>query len=71
MTDSPIKLEGLGKTYGDDLWAVHPCDGEMPWGPLGLLGPNGAGKTTFLSMLSLFLEPSAGDFTIFGMSSRN
>ena len=72
MKDSvTIELKGLAKSYGREVWAVHPIEGILPDGAVGLLGPNGAGKTTFLSMITLFLEPSTGDFTLFGLSARD
>jgi ABC-2 type transport system ATP-binding protein len=65
-----VQLRGLGKSYRPGSWAVCPADGELSGGAVGLLGPNGAGKTTFLSMLTLFLEPSVGDFLFFGIPAR-
>ena len=36
---------------------------------LGFLGPNGAGKTTAIRILTTVLEPSAGSFSVDGISS--
>jgi ABC-2 type transport system ATP-binding protein len=36
---------------------------------LGFLGPNGAGKTTSIRILTTILQPSAGRFTVDGISS--
>lgn len=37
---------------------------------LGFLGPNGAGKTTAIRILTTILEPSSGEFSVDGVSSR-
>jgi ABC-2 type transport system ATP-binding protein len=37
---------------------------------LGFLGPNGAGKTTAIRILTTILEPSSGEFSVDGISSR-
>jgi ABC-2 type transport system ATP-binding protein len=36
----------------------------------GLVGPNGAGKTTLLEMIIGLLEPTEGQVSVFGVSSR-
>lgn len=71
MSDVPVRVEGLSKTYYDESrGAVHAvngvsftCDrGEI----LGLLGANGAGKTTTLRMLSTVLTPTSGRAAVMG-----
>ena len=63
-----IRVEGLGRRFGDVVavdalsFAVQP--GEL----FGLLGPDGAGKTTTLRMLAGVLRPSAGDAWMAGDS---
>ncbi len=37
---------------------------------MGFLGPNGAGKTTAIRILTTILEPSAGRFSVAGISSQ-
>lgn len=57
-----IRIESLGKRYGDDApfvldaFNLHIKAGEF----YGLLGPNGSGKTTLLSILTGILSSSAG-----------
>jgi ABC-2 type transport system ATP-binding protein len=65
-----VKLEahGLRKTYGP-LVALEDLTFEAGAGEVvGLLGPNGAGKTTAIRVLTTILAPSAGTFTVAGVS---
>jgi sodium transport system ATP-binding protein len=75
MTEVPVRVDGLSKTYYDEsrgeVRAVDgvsfTCDrGEI----LGLLGANGAGKTTTLRMLSTILTPTAGTASVMGHDVR-
>ena len=62
-----IRLQGLGKCFGDYA-AVEGLNLEVAPGEIfGFLGPNGAGKTTTLKMLSGLLRPSAGAVFINGV----
>ncbi len=55
-----VKLEGLGKRYGE-VWAVRDVSLEVPDGELvSLLGPSGCGKTTILRMVAGFVRPNTG-----------
>jgi len=55
-----IRVEGLGKRYGD-TWALKDVTMEVEGGRvLALLGPNGAGKTTLVRILITELRPSEG-----------
>ena len=66
-----IRLEGLGKKFGERE-AVRSLSLEIPRGEVfGLLGPNGAGKTTTISMVIGTLPPSVGDVHIDGKSLVN
>lgn len=60
ITGSPVRFEGLSKTYGP-VTAVQPMDLEVRAGEfLSFLGPSGSGKTTTLMMLAGFESPSTG-----------
>ncbi|MEZ5649940.1 MAG: ABC transporter ATP-binding protein [Burkholderiaceae bacterium] len=55
-----LSVRGLTRRFGGFL-AVDGVDLEIEAGEIhALIGPNGAGKTTVFSMLSGFLQPSAG-----------
>ena len=71
MTNAPVVVQGLTKTFYDEsrgaIKAVDGIDFICNEGEVfGLLGANGAGKTTTLRMLSTILTPSAGSATILG-----
>jgi len=53
-------IDGVGKRYGRDRWALREVSLRLGPGVLGLVGPNGAGKTTLLRILATLLAPSAG-----------
>ena len=70
MSESPIVLTDLHKSYGKqealrgvDL-AVRP--GEV----YGFIGPNGAGKTTTMRILVDVLRPSSGTVRVLGSDPR-
>ncbi|HYM85022.1 MAG TPA: ABC transporter ATP-binding protein [Candidatus Dormibacteraeota bacterium] len=68
--DVAIRVEGLGRRFGD-LWAVRDMTFEVRRGEvLGLLGPNGAGKTTTVRMLTGLIAPSEGDAWLDGLDLR-
>jgi ABC-2 type transport system ATP-binding protein len=65
-----LRLEGLGRRFGD-FWAVRDLSLEVaPGEVLGLLGPNGAGKTTTVRLLAALIEPSAGHAWVDGLDVR-
>jgi ABC-2 type transport system ATP-binding protein len=60
----------LGRRYGQ-VWGLRDCTLEVPAGAIaGLVGPNGAGKTTLLQMIIGLLEPTEGQASVFGQTSR-
>jgi len=60
----PLRVEGLGKTYGE-LEALADVSFELAPGELAaVLGPNGAGKTTLLSILAGAQRPSSGSVSV-------
>lgn len=66
MTQSPLSLQHLHKSYGE-VQAVRGVDLEMKTGEvLGLLGPNGAGKTSIISMITGLEKPTSGQVIVFG-----
>jgi ABC-2 type transport system ATP-binding protein len=65
-----LRTERLGRRYGK-VWGLRDCTIEVPAGAVAaLVGPNGAGKTTLLEMIIGLLEPTEGQVSVFGESSR-
>jgi ABC-2 type transport system ATP-binding protein len=61
-----VRVEGLGKQFGE-LWALRDVSFEVPAGTvLGLLGHNGAGKTTALRILTTLARPTEGRAEVAG-----
>jgi ABC-2 type transport system ATP-binding protein len=66
-----LRADRLGRRYGK-VWGLRDCSLEVPAGVIaGLVGPNGAGKTTLLEMVIGLLEPTEGEVSVFGVSSRD
>jgi len=60
MQASDVKLEKVGKRYGEQ-WVVRNIDLHIERGEFfTFLGPSGCGKTTLLRMIAGFVEPDAG-----------
>ncbi|GAA0372806.1 ABC transporter ATP-binding protein [Bacillus horti] len=55
-----LELNGVGKKYGREHWAIKDITLELQEGVLGLLGENGAGKSTLMRMLATITKPTAG-----------
>jgi ABC-2 type transport system ATP-binding protein len=65
-----LRAERLGRRYGR-VWGLRDFTVEVPAGAIvGLIGPNGAGKTTLLEMIIGLLEPTEGEVSVFGTTSR-
>ena len=65
-----LRADRLGRRYGK-VWGLRDCTLEVPAGAIvGLVGPNGAGKTTLLEMIIGLLEPTEGQVSVLGESSR-
>jgi len=65
-----LRAERLGRRYGR-VWGLREFTVEVPAGAIvGLIGPNGAGKTTLLEMIIGLLEPTEGELSVFGTTSR-
>jgi osmoprotectant transport system ATP-binding protein len=62
-----IRLERVGKRYGDGTVAVHELDLDVPEGELVVLvGPSGCGKSTTLKMVNRLIEPTTGRILLQG-----
>jgi len=70
MNEPIIHITELYKKYKDaDDFSVNNLSLSIEKNEIfGLLGPNGAGKTTLISMLCGLVKPTAGKFTISGLS---
>lgn len=70
MSDTPIVLDELRKSYGHHE-ALRGLDLAVRAGEVyGFIGPNGAGKTTTMRILLDVLRPSAGTARVFGVDPR-
>jgi ABC-2 type transport system ATP-binding protein len=68
--NTPIRIRGLVKTYGDHR-AVDGLDLDVHRGEVfALLGPNGAGKTTTVEILEGFRGRDGGEVTVLGTDPR-
>ncbi|MEM1091266.1 MAG: ABC transporter ATP-binding protein [Pseudomonadota bacterium] len=66
--EAMLKASRLSKHFGSTV-ALHELDLEVARGEvLCLLGANGAGKTTTINLFLGFLEPTAGEATVNGLS---
>lgn len=62
-----LSIQGLQKTYGNSVHALHGIDLEVEQGDFfGLLGPNGAGKTTAIGIITSLVNKTDGRVSVFG-----
>ena len=60
MTAGAVRLEKIGKRFGE-IWAVRHVDFDIAPGEFyTLLGPSGCGKTTLLRIIAGFVTPDEG-----------
>ena len=64
---SLLSIQGLSKTYGNGVRALHDVTLDVPTGMFGLLGPNGAGKSTLMRTLATLQEADAGTVSLDGI----
>ena len=55
-----IELEGVTKSYGDQVLVRHYSRILTRDDRIGIIGPNGSGKTTFLEMIAGNVAPDSG-----------
>jgi ABC-2 type transport system ATP-binding protein len=66
MTDAPIRVESLTKTFGPVV-ALDRFDLDVAGGEVhGFLGPNGAGKSTMIRVLLGLLRKDSGRAVVLG-----
>ena len=66
-----LTARALSKSYGNAK-ALCGLDMNVPKGSVyGLVGKNGAGKTTLIRLICGLQAPSSGEYTLYGMSSRD
>ncbi|AGL14588.1 ABC transporter ATP-binding protein [Actinoplanes sp. N902-109] len=64
---SLIETQGLTKTYGGRVTALHDLTVSVEPGIVGLVGANGAGKSTFIKILLGLIEPTGGTVRVFDL----
>ena len=66
-----LQARGLTKRYGGAA-ALDGLDMTVPRGAIyGLVGRNGAGKTTLIRLICGLQSPTAGEYSICGISCRD
>jgi ATP-binding cassette ChvD family protein len=59
-----VEVEGLSKSFGDQILIDDLNFKLPPGGIVGVIGPNGAGKTTLFKMLTGVEKPDKGSITL-------
>ena len=68
MPAGQVRLENIGKRYGE-IWAVRHIGLEIAQGEFyTLLGPSGCGKTTLLRTIAGFVAPDEGGVFLDGLA---
>lgn len=66
-----LSVDSLSKRYGN----FHALDGltmKVPKGSIyGFVGKNGAGKTTLIRLICGLQEPTAGEYSIYGVKNSD
>ncbi|MEV0713460.1 ABC transporter ATP-binding protein [Asanoa sp. NPDC050611] len=67
MTEEPVVAEGLGRRYGERLWALRDVSLAVPAGRfVAVMGATGSGKSTLLHCLAGLDRPTAGRVRLAG-----
>ena len=69
--ETVLSVHGLSKSYRH-FQALNGLSLHVPRGAIyGLVGRNGAGKTTLIRLICGLQAPTSGEYTLYGVSSRN
>jgi NitT/TauT family transport system ATP-binding protein len=67
--DPPVRIEGLGKRFGNGPAVLEGVDLEVGHGDfVSFIGPSGCGKSTLLRLVAGLSEPSAGRIAVCGLA---
>jgi ABC-2 type transport system ATP-binding protein len=70
MVSIPIRLENVGKRFGEEAALSGISAGIGSGVVTGLVGPDGAGKTTLIRLLTGLLTPTEGRLEVLGHDTR-
>jgi ABC-2 type transport system ATP-binding protein len=71
MMEYVLQTEGLTKQY-KNFQALSGLSMHVPKGAIyGFVGKNGAGKTTLIRLICGLQEPTAGEFTLYGIQNSS